>query len=172
DNNNVITKCDFTSGTYKGYYCFTRDISAQELLKSDNLETFVKSASFYNKETNAYVKNDEGSLYNPTTKKYEVLIEPVKSRIEKEQREQREEQKKRQQLQAAYQKYGKKYVDAIYDGKILIGTPEALIKSLRSSYLISESQTSRTYEIKNIWGTRFAKVYVNKKTRRVYSVTY
>ena len=98
-------------------------------------------------------------------KQYVTLDGKVKD-FEKEAREKIE--KERQQL---YQNYGKNYVDALFDeGKILVGTPEGLIKNHTQSTLINETQYTRTYRIKgwlNDWG---ATVDVNTKTGKVTAV--
>ena len=70
-----------------------------------------------------------------------------------------------------YQKYGKNYVDALFDeGKILVGAPEGLIKNHTQSTLINETQYTRTYRIRGVLNDWAASVDVNAKTGKVTAV--
>ena len=79
-----------------------------------------------------------------------------------------EEQKK---LQPLYQKYGRRYVDALFkQGKILVGSPEGLVRNNTRSTVISETPSTRIYKIKGVLGDWAATVVVSKKTKKVISV--
>ena len=68
-------------------------------------------------------------------------------------------------------KYGKKYVDALFnEGKILVGTPEGLVRDHTNSELISETQYTRTYKISGYFRDWASTVIVDVKTRKVISV--
>lgn len=68
-------------------------------------------------------------------------------------------------------KYGKNYVDALFnEGKILIGTPEGLVRDHTNSELISETQYTRTYKISGYFRDWASTVRVDVKTRKVISV--
>lgn len=69
------------------------------------------------------------------------------------------------------QKYGKQHVDALLDeGKILVGTPEGLVKNHTQSTLINETQYTRTYKIRGVLSDWAATVDVNVKTGKVTAV--
>ena len=86
--------------------------------------------------------------------------------------EENTEEKVAKEKQSLETKYGKKYVDALYNGKILIGTPEELILKHTNSTLKSEDSYTRKYWIDNLFGQWAWTVWVNKKTKKVSSVTY
>jgi hypothetical protein len=68
-------------------------------------------------------------------------------------------------------KYEKKYVDALFnEGKILVGTPEGLVRDHTNSELISETQYTRTYKIRGYFRDWASTVRVDVKTRKVISV--
>ena len=68
-------------------------------------------------------------------------------------------------------KYGKKYVDALFnEGKILVGTPEGLVRDHTNSELISETQYTRTYKISGYFRDWASTVRVDVNTRKVISV--
>jgi hypothetical protein len=68
-------------------------------------------------------------------------------------------------------KYGKKYVDALFnEGKILVGTPEGLVRNHTKSELISETQTTRKYKVSGTFRDWASTIVVSKKTKRVISV--
>jgi hypothetical protein len=68
-------------------------------------------------------------------------------------------------------KYGKKYVDALFnEGKILVGTPEGLVRNHTKSELISETQTTRKYKVSGTFRDWASTVVVSKKTKKVISV--
>ena len=69
------------------------------------------------------------------------------------------------------QKYGKQYVDALLDeGRILVGTPEGLVKYHTQSTLISETQYTRTYKIRGWLSDWAATVDVSVTTGKVTAV--
>lgn len=80
---------------------------------------------------------------------------------------------KEKRMQELYQKYGKKYVDALFnDNKILIGTPEGLIENNTNSRVTGETPYSKRYEITGVFGKWAAIVFVEKRNNKVYSVIY
>lgn len=167
-----VSRYKYTSGKYNGLIniskcCKLRDkdvLGVTKIINPNNPDY----DSFFDPKTNhelGYKKDQPNYLYDWTLQKYVTPGGEVKD-FEREAREKIE--KERQQL---YQKYGKNYVDALFDeGKILVGTPEGLVKNHTQSTLINETQYSRTYKIKgwlNDWG---ASVDVNVKTGKVTAV--
>lgn len=80
-------------------------------------------------------------------------------------------EQEQEQEQEAYdklcKKYGKKYVDAYNDDKVIIGMPEGLVKSFRHR-VAAESASGRTYNLINVFNEVVATVYVhNGKVARV-----
>lgn len=68
-------------------------------------------------------------------------------------------------------KYGKKYVDAIYDeNRILVGTPESLLKEHYSIFINSETEKYIIYDIYYASTVRSYTVWVDKSTHRVTTV--
>lgn len=167
-----VSRYEYTSGIYKGLINVDRNYERLKIGSVLGENTIINPSTghywkFINPKTNHVltVTDKEGVLYDNTLKQYVTLDGKVKD-FEKEAREKIE--KERQQL---YQKYGKKYVDALFDkGEILVETPEGLIKNHTQSTLINETQYTRTYRIKgwlNDWG---ATVDVNTKTGKVTAV--
>lgn len=167
-----VSRYEYTNGKYKGLinvskYCKLRDknvLGVTKIIDPNNSDY----NSFFDPKTNhelGYKKDQPNYLYDWTLQKYVTPGGEVKD-FEKEAREKIE--KERQPL---YQKYGKNYVDALFDkGEILVGTPEGLVKNHTQSTLINETQYTRTYKIKgwlNDWG---ASVDVNVKTGKVTAV--
>ena len=67
-------------------------------------------------------------------------------------------------------KYGKKYVDALFnEGKILVGTPEGLVRDHTNSELISETQYTRTYKISGYFRDWASTVREDVKTGKFIS---
>ena len=127
------------------------------------------------------------SLYNPKTNKYQLLLNDgtffygsqgeyknqlyAKRKAEENAEIQAREAEKQKQLRPLYQKYGKQYVDALFnEGKILVGTPEGLVRDHTKSELISETQYTRTYKISGYFRDWASTVRVDVKTRKVISV--
>lgn len=127
------------------------------------------------------------SLYNPMTNKYQLLLNDGTffygsygeyknqlhaNRKAKENAEiQAREAEEQKRLQPLYQKYGKQYVDALFkQGKILVGTPEGLVRNHTKSELISETQTTRKYKVSGTFRDWASTIVVSKKTKRVISV--
>lgn len=68
-------------------------------------------------------------------------------------------------------KYGKKYVDAIYDeNTILVGTPEALLKEKYSLFVNSETSSFIVYDVYYASTIRSFVVWIDKSTHRVTRV--
>ena len=123
--------------------------------------------SFIDPKTNHVltITDNKGVLYDNTMKQYVTLDGKVKD-FEKEAKEKREKER-----QSLYQKYGKQYVDALLDeGKILVGTPEGLVKNHTQSTLINETQYTRTYKIRGWLSDWAATVDVSVKTGKVTAV--
>ena len=80
--------------------------------------------------------------------------------------------KRQKDIDIASHKYGKKYVDAMLNNKILIGTPEGLIVGYTKSQLIEETRNKKTYKIINNFGYRMATVAVDVNTKKVIAVRY
>lgn len=167
-----VFRYEYTSGKYKGLINTNRlhKLKYYNVLGVANIidPRNTNYNSFVDSKTNhklSYHKDKPDYLYDETLKQYVSHDGKVKD-FEKEAREKIE--KERQPL---YQKYGKKYVDALLDkGEILVGTPEGLVKNHTQSTLINETQYTRTYKIKgwlNDWG---ASVDVNVQTGKVAAV--
>ena len=178
EDNKPIARFKYTSGEYKGYTYIQEDeakiqedYTLNRVLSSNNKLIYPEYGSvFYDSKTKKRLKYDSGSLYDVEGKTYAYLGGRMKQEMkEKEEAKQRKEK----EYQPLYQKYGKKYVDAIRNNnKILVGTPEGLIVNHLNSSLIRESQYSRMYRIGGLMGGRAATVTVDKKTKKVSSVTY
>lgn len=116
----------FKAGYFKG--CYVESVTAEmRLLDSDfllgveNLEEFIHNATFYdsNKEL-AYIPNN---YYGP----------PIDHRLQKS-------------MERKYHlKYGSKYVEAAKEGRLLIGTPEAMMKEIFEYSLQSTNGSTKTY---------------------------
>jgi hypothetical protein len=115
-----------------------------------------------------FKKNDaEWDRINKAQSDQEVILETVHEDLDATIKA-----KRQKDLDIASKKYGKKYVDAILDNKILIGTPEGLILSNTRSQLIEETRNTRTYKIMNNYGNRVATVVVDVNTKKVITVRY
>lgn len=127
------------------------------------------------------------SLYNPKTNKYQLLLNDgtffygsygeyknqlhAKRKAKENAEIQAGKAEKQKQLRPLYQKYGKQYVDALFkQGKILVGTPEGLVRNHTKSELISETQTTRKYKVSGTFRDWASTIVVSKKTKRVISV--
>lgn len=127
------------------------------------------------------------SLYNPMTNKYQLLLNDgtffygsygeYKNQLHANRKAkenagiQAREAEEQKRLQPLYQKYGKQYVDALFkQGKILVGTPEGLVRNHTKSELISETQTTRKYKVSGTFRDWASTIVVSKKTKRVISV--
>ncbi len=84
------------------------------------------------------------------------------------------EEKEKQAQKELYQKYGKKYVDALYDLKIIVGMPEDLVNVIVNKlYTVGSSSSSGTgsyYRLDPRYGTGWVSVWI--KNKKVTSVTY
>ena len=166
-----VTKYEFTSGEYKelinvDYYeriMYNKVLGVTQIINPSK-SSFYR---FIDPKTNHIltVTDNKGVLYDNSLKQYLTLDGKVKD-FEKEAREKIEKER-----QSLYQKYGKQYVDALFDqGKILVGTPEGLVKSHTQSTLINETQYTRTYRIKGRLNDWAATVDVSVKTGKVTAV--
>ena len=178
EDNKPIARFEYISGEYKGFTYIQEDenkikedYSLFRLLSTMNKLIYPEYGSvFYDSKSKRRLEYRSGSLYDTETKTYAYMGERMKQELkEKEEAKQRKEK----EYQTLYQKYGKKYVDAIRNNnKILVGTPEGLIVNHLNSTLIRDSQYSRMYRIGGLMGGRAATVTVDKKTKKVSSVTY
>lgn len=107
----------------------------------------------------------------------DALEEGIKSEeecVENENRRKKaKEEQERKRWNELYNKYGQKYVDAIFkQNKILVGMPEQLlIDGVSNLKLWTETQYLRTYKVYNNWNTDWLMtVTVNKSTKKVESV--
>ena len=167
-----VFRYEYTGGKYKGLINTNRlhKLKYKDVLGVTNIinPRNTDYNEFIDPKTNhklSYHKDKPDYLYDYSLKKYVTLDGKVKD-FEKEARAKIE--KERQQL---YQKYGKNYVDALFDeGKILVGAPEGLVKNHTQSTLINETQYTRTYRIRGVLNDWAASVDVNVKTGKVTAV--
>jgi hypothetical protein len=93
---------------------------------------------------------------------------------EKQKKELAAEQEKEQQKQELAKKYGRKYVDAMYDLKIIVGMHEDLVNNIVSKlYTVGTSSSSNNgnyYRLEPRYGTGWVSVWI--KNKKVTSVTY
>lgn len=170
ENEHPVARFEYTKGDFAGYTYINEDADskAHRILGRKQLINLEDGCEFYNTKTKKIAKYDKGSLWDPETKKYVVLRGQKKKELEEQKAQKAQEEKK---LQPLYQKYGKQYVDAIFkQGKILVGTPEGLVRNHTNSELISETQTTRTYKIGGMFRDWASTVVVSKKTKKVLSV--
>lgn len=173
DGENLRSQFEFTTGEWSGLV-YTGKIRYSDYglcLVRENLVDVEVGDSLFNPKTKKYqLLLNNGEFFYGSKREYDAQQLAKKQADERAQDQARltEKQKERQSL---YQKYGKQYVDALFDeGKILVGTPEGLVKNHTQSTLINETQYTRTYKIKgwlNDWG---ATVDVNTKTGKVTAV--
>ena len=179
EENKLVGSHEYTSGEYKGYTYINENANygLSSLIKA-HVDYYIESgAVFLDSKTKKRLKYERGSLLDPETQTYAYISKKMKREIEEKEAQEEAQRKivqqKQKEIQTLYQKYGKKYVDAIRNNnKILIGTPEGLIVNHLNSSLIRESQYSRIYRIGGLMGGRAATVTVDKKTKKVSSVTY
>ena len=83
------------------------------------------------------------------------------------------EAQKQKEIDNLIAKYGKKYVDALLkQGKIIIGTPEGLVRDHTNSELLAETLYIRLYKITGVLGNWAATVKVDKETKKVVAIIY
>jgi len=119
-------------------------------------------------------------LYGYTADKYvQLASQRDKGKKDEWQRQQQEARKEYQATEKAAKdrrlaqekKYGKKYVDAIYDQyTILVGTPEGLLKEQYILDVKTETTKSIVYYVKRTHDVLFI-VWVDKSTHKVDMVT-
>ena len=151
-----------TQGNYKGVTCELKQsyyygdiLTAKALLDPDNNGDLEYAYWHKMNEIEGKRAREEGQA--------KVYFDTV---------EENTEEKVAKERQALETKYGKKYVDALYNGKILVGTPEELILKHTNSTLKSEDLHTRKYWIDNLLGRWAWTVWVNKNTKKVTSVIY
>ena len=173
ENDKLVAQYDYTSGKYKNLvkYWKSSEFTIWNILGVKEINR--NGCDIYDKKTKAQIyEYSDGSLYNTVTKKYIVLSDARKLELKEEAEKQKQKQ---EDLQLLYQRYGKRYVDSIkLNDKILVGTPEGLIKELYNLSLVNETQTYRRYKVidKYFGMILIATVNVNKNTKRVSSVSY
>ena len=93
---------------------------------------------------------------------------------EKQKKELAAEQEKEQEKQELAKKYGRKYVDAMYELKIIVGMPEDLVNVIVNKlYTVGTSSSSNNgnyYRLEPRYGTGWVSVWI--KNKKVTSVTY
>ena len=158
----------YTSGKYNGLISTERGTHFSYSILGVAKIIYPSTGTFIDPKTNhklGYYKDKPDYLYDYTLKQYVTLDGKVKD-FEKEAREKIEKERL-----SLYQKYGKQYVDALLDqGKILVGTPEGLVKYHTQSTLINETQYTRTYKIRGVLSDWAATVDVSVKTGKVTAV--
>jgi len=121
-------------------------------------------------EQTIYLKGKHGW----TLDALEEAIKAEEKCVENEDRRKKaKEEQERKRWNELYNKYGQKYVDAIFkQNKILVGMPEQLlIDGVSNLKLWTETQYLRTYKVYNNWNTDWLMtVTVNKSTKKVESV--
>ena len=170
-----MARFEYTSGVFAGYTYYedsehdiTMYYSPYSILGINNFIELQGSDVFYETKTNRKLEYYGGSLIDAETRAYVVLSEEKKQELDMEKIE---KQKKQAELQPLYQKYGKKYVDALFnEGKILVGAPEDLVKKHTQSTLVSETQSTRTYKIKGVFNDWASIVDVDVQTKKVIAV--
>lgn len=121
---------------------------------------------------------DKGYTLEYLEEQYRLEQEAEQARWKAKQAQQEKEhrqylEKKLKERKPLYAKYGKKYVDALFDkGKILVGTPEGLVKHHTQSSILSETRYERRYKLAGWLSSWAATITVNKKTGRVSAVSY
>ena len=85
-----------------------------------------------------------------------------------------QKQEKEQQKQELAKKYGRKYVDAMYELKIIVGMPEDLVNVIvNKMYTVGSTSSSSSgdyYRLDPRYGTGWVSVWI--KNKKVTSVTY
>ena len=174
DNGVPKSKFEFTTKEWKGLV-YTDKIQDSDyglcLVKENMVADICGGDSLYNPKTNKYqlLLNDGTFFYGSQGEYKNHLSAKRKAEAKAEEKARKAEEQKK--LQPLYQKYGKQYVDALFkQGKILVGTPEGLVRNHTNSELISETQTTRTYKVSGTFRDWASTIVVNKKTKKVSSV--
>jgi len=109
-------------------------------------------------------------------KKFHKFYWNWKKEVEEEKRKKElaAEQEKEQQKQELAKKYGRKYVDAMYELKIIVGMPEDLVNVIvNKMYTVGSTSSSSSgdyYRLDPRYGTGWVSVWI--KNKKVTSVTY
>lgn len=174
DNGVPKSKFEFTTKEWQGLV-YTDRISDSNyglcLVKENIVADICGGDSLYNPKTNKYqLLLNDGTFFYGSYGEYKNQLY-AKRKAEENAEIQARKAEKQKQLRSLYQKYGKQYVDALFkQGKILVGTPEGLVRNHTNSELISETQTTRTYKVGGMFRDWASTVVVSKKTKKVLSV--
>ena len=170
EDNKISSKYIFTDGKYEGFVYEDCGSQYYDFVLAGEEVHFPKSV--YEAKTD---KDYEDFCNGYEEESVTLEMVPYVSAADEMEQKQKEKQNKIQQL---YKKYGKRYVDAMYNqGKILIGCPEGLILSGVSVWysLRHESQYQKFYSVTvepNAMLPKTMKVWVDKRTKKVTSVSY
>lgn len=166
-------------------FCNTLGYSVKEnLIYSKDLISFAVN---FGKGSVPYCFMDKGTVYGSNKKemydyaeKYNKFhknwTKTVKEEREKKElaAEREEEREKQQQDQELVKKYGRKYVEAFYKLKIIVGMPVDLVDGIVNKfYTVGSSSSSArgdSYRLDPRYGT--GRVYVTIKNKKVASVSY
>jgi len=174
DNGVPKSTFEFTTKEWQGLV-YTDKIKDSDyglcLVRENIVADICEGDSLYNPKTNKYqLLLNDGTFFYGSYGEYKNQLHAKRKAKENAEIQARkaEEQKK---LQPLYQKYGRQYVDALFkQGKILVGTPEGLVRNHTKSELISETQTTRKYKVSGTFRDWASTVVVSKKTKKVISV--
>lgn len=114
-------------------------------------------------------------MYNYTSQFLEYNVEfDKKVQAVKKKRNIAAEEEEKKARQELHSKYGKKYVDAMYELKIIVGMPEDLVNVIVNKlYTVgttSSSNNGNYYRLDPRYGTGWVSVWI--KNKKVTSVTY
>ena len=174
DNGVPKSKFEFTTKEWQGLV-YTDKIQYSDyglcLVKENIVADICGGDSLYNPKTNKYqLLLNDGTFFYGSYGEYKNQLHAKRKAKENAEIQAREAEKQKQ-LRPLYQKYGKQYVDALFkQGKILVGTPEGLVRNHTKSELISETQTTRKYKVSGTFRDWASTVVVSKKTKKVISV--
>ena len=174
DNGVPKSKFEFTTKEWQGLV-YTDEIQDSDyglcLVKENIVADLCEGDSLYNPKTNKYqVLLNDGTFFYGSYREYKDQLHAKRKAKENAEIQARKAEKQKQ-LRPLYQKYGKRYVDALFkQGTILVGTPEGLVRNHTKSELISETQTTRKYKVSGTFRDWASTVVVSKKTKKVISV--
>ena len=170
-NNGQSYKGTFIIGTKNGENALQSDDRVLDLVLTVDysLENIVSHAyvkgELLDAEGNLIAAFDQGKKLDEFDfARYVAQQNKIK---EQKEAELRKAQEKEKEYQDKCNKYGKRFVDAALDGVILIGMPEELMRSTIATSLNYESETNRSYNVKNIFGDTVMIVTVSKSTHKV-----
>ena len=132
----------------------TYDVSESAIDKIENFDKVIKEYLLPNisipdnSELSFFCISDEN--ITKKVKVFSVKNGVVLGRKETAAAEKKAQQAKAAKEQAAYnqlcKKYGKKYADAAWNGRIIVGMPEELLKKMYYCVLLYESGSSKKYD--------------------------